>query len=96
MKGAVKMMQTFFDIFETKAFLVAIIVVPIVAGIAIPLIYRRLELVQAFFTPERVDENEFDTDKQQQFIKKYNRRIEEKHLHIIENEYIKKRVLKNK
>lgn len=90
------MMQTLFDFFETKVFLVAIIVVPIVAGIAIPLVYRRLELVQAFFSPERVDKNEFDTDKQEQFIKKYNRQIEKKHLDIIENEYIKRRVMKSK
>lgn len=89
------MLDIFVGLLETKTFLIAIITLPILAGTTLPLLYNRLELSQAFHTPERIKKDEFDYKKQQRFIKKYNSRIDNRHLELIDNKYIKKRVSKN-
>src|SRR5690625_1446296 len=84
LKGVVNMLDIFVGLLETKTFLIAIIMLPIIAGTTLPLLYNRLELSQAFHTPERINKNEFNFKKQQQFIKKYNSRIDSRHLELID------------
>ncbi|WP_411955514.1 hypothetical protein ACKXGF_07365 [Alkalibacillus sp. S2W] len=79
---------------ETDTFLITLTIIPIIFGATITFLYNRLELAEAFYTPERVNTAYFDTKKQQRFYNKYKNRLEERHLNILNNELVRKRAIK--